>query len=344
MPADREPFLECDPVESFAYELFISESKSQVYGILRDVFSKWKFLAQCHQQVKLCISVVIVTTISSNVSKMFEENIQDEVNLPADISEVEQMQLEPDVEEKLREELDLFRLSLPGSERSLVGTNNGSEVVLVTSFFEEVIKMVYCFAPKCNHTSEGKTCNFFAFPSATKKNEEYRCWIRLIRRKDRDPSKHSRVCSCHFRDGDKRNGPEVYERNQNKLFPEQRGPPPKKKKKSLCEIIENARINEQPSTKEENPRTTQHVILEAMLDVADREIKILEEKSDYKTKRYTVTELNGDVIRMETGLPTKEIFNIVLKYAYRFKDPINYFSGWKVESISFEDQITQIFT
>ena len=30
----------------FAYELFISESKSQVYGILRDVFSKWKFLAQ----------------------------------------------------------------------------------------------------------------------------------------------------------------------------------------------------------------------------------------------------------------------------------------------------------
>ena len=44
-----------------------------------------------------------------------------------------------------------------------------------------------------------------------------------------------------------------------------------------------------------------------MLDVAYREIKILEEKSDYKTKRYTVSELNGDVIRMETGLPTKEI-------------------------------------
>ena len=41
--------------------------------------------------------------------------MQDEVNLPADISEAEQRQLEPDVEEKLREELDLFRLSLPGS-------------------------------------------------------------------------------------------------------------------------------------------------------------------------------------------------------------------------------------
>ena len=90
-------------------------------------------------------------------------------------------------------------------------------------------------------------------------------------------------------------------------------------------MIENARINEQPSTKEENPRTTQYVILEAMLDVAGRELKILEEKSDYKTKRYAVSELNGDVIRMETGLPMKEIFYIVVKYAYRLKDAINCF-------------------
>lgn len=27
----------------FAYELFICESKSQVYGILHDVMSKWEF-------------------------------------------------------------------------------------------------------------------------------------------------------------------------------------------------------------------------------------------------------------------------------------------------------------
>ena len=31
---------------------------------------------------------------------------------------------------------------------------------------------------------------------------------------------------------------------------------------------------QQPSTKEENPTTTQGVMLEAMLDVADRELKI----------------------------------------------------------------------
>ena len=52
-----------------------------------------------------------------------------------------------------------------------------------------------------------------------------------------------------------------------------------------------------------------------------------------------MTELTGDGIKMETGLPTKEVFDIVLRHALRFKDSINYFGGWKVESISFEDQI-----
>ena len=49
--------------------------------------------------------------------------------------------------------------------------------------------------------------------------------------------------------------------------------------------------------------------------------------------------LEGDVIRMETGLRTKEVFNNVVNHALRFKDSVNYFAGWNVESISFEDQI-----
>ena len=41
----------------------------------------------------------------------------------------------------------------------------------------------------------------------------------LFRRLDRCPGKHSRVCSCHFRDGDKSNGPEMFTRNASKPFP-----------------------------------------------------------------------------------------------------------------------------
>ena len=44
-------------------------------------------------------------------------------------------------------------------------------------------------------------------------------------------------------------------------------------------------------------------------------------------------------IIMETGLPTKEVFKIVVRHDSNFKDSINYFRGWKVESVIFEDQI-----
>ena len=65
----------------------------------------------------------------------------------------------------------------------------------------------------------------------------------------------------------------------------------------------------------------------------------MQEKESYKQKHYTVSGLSAEVLRMETGLLTKEVFNIVVLHALRFKDSINYFSGWKVESINFEDQI-----
>ena len=169
----------------------------------------------------------------------------------------------------------------------------------------------------------------------------------FYRREDKKPGKHSRVCSCHFREGKKSNGPEIFERNRDKLFAEQRGSPSKKKKtvpkeKTLAEMIEDAQSNEPLSIeeeKEDRPRTTQEVILEAELDLAKRALNNLEEKVKYKTWSYSVTELSDDVVRMETGLPTKEVFEIVVRHALRFKDSINYFAGWKVESISFEDQI-----
>ena len=92
------------------------------------------------------------------------------------------------------------------------------------------------------------------------------CFV-VNRREDREPSKYSRVCSCHFRDGQKTNGPEMFDRNKDKLFTEQRGPPTKRKKnseskaQSLSQMIEIARKNEQPSVAdtEQNVQTTQRL-------------------------------------------------------------------------------------
>ena len=111
------------------------------------------------------------------------------------------------------------------------------------------------------------------------------------------------------------------------MFPQQGDVPQKKKRKSsepeqqsLQEVIENVRRNEQSSQEkghEINPRTTNEIILEAELELANRELKECQGKEEYKTKRYSVAELSDDVVRMETGLPTKEVFNIVVKHAFR---------------------------
>ena len=106
-------------------------------------------------------------------------------------------------------------------------------------------------------------------------------------------------------------------------------------------MIEIARKNEQPSVPdtEQNVQTLQEIILEAELDFANRELKERNQTVQYKRSKYTVSALEGDVIQMETGLPTKEVFNIVVNHALRFKNSVNYFAGWNVESTSFEDQI-----
>lgn len=169
------------------------------------------------------------------------------------------------------------------------------------------------------------------------------------RREDREPGKHARVCSCHFRDGNKSHGPEIFKRNRDKLFPAAKDKPKKKKivptnQESLQEMIKVAREREQESQEDtvknlERPSSTREIILEAELQQAKRDLTDLKQKTDYLHKHYTVSVLGEDVLKMETGLPTKEVFLIVVKYTGRFKQSINYFAGWKVESISFEDQI-----
>ena len=87
------------------------------------------------------------------------------------------------------------------------------------------------------------------------------------------------------------------------------------------------------------PPSTNEVILEAELEMTAKELEKHKEKDKYLRERYSVQSLSHDVLRMETGLPTKEVFDIVVKYVVRFKDNIRYYSRWKVESINLEDQV-----
>jgi len=181
--------------------------------------------------------------------------------------------------------------------------------------------------------------------------------LSCFRREDREPNKHSRICSCHFRNGKKTNGPEIFQRNADKLFPSEGSPKKKKRKAPLKDCASNVttilhkNTNETTTivhdtcneTKENegtyDPNTSQAVILEAELDMFKNELTKSQEKGNYSRNHYSVSTLSAEVVRMETGLPTLEVFNIVVEYVLSFKDSINYFQNWKVSNISFEDQI-----
>ena len=53
--------------------------------------------------------------------------------------------------------------------------------------------------------------------------------------------------------------------------------------------------------------------------------------------------LDEDVLKMKTGLATRDVFNIVVSYTERIKDQITYFSRRRVELMTFEDQIYLLY-
>ena len=75
------------------------------------------------------------------------------------------------------------------------------------------------------------------------------------------------------------------------------------------------------------PSTTTEIILEAELQQVKRDLMDLKEKNEFVQKHYTATTIDENVLKMETGFPTKEVFHVVVNYTWRFKQSINYFAG-----------------
>jgi len=125
-----------------------------------------------------------------------------------------------------------------------------------------------------------------------------------------------------FRDGNKSNGPEIFKRNREKIFPAEEGKPKERKivpanQESLQEMIKAARKREQESQEDtvenlERPSSTREIILEAELQQAEKDLTDLKQKTDYLHKHYIASVLGEDVLKMETGLPTKDVFLIIV--------------------------------
>ena len=102
--------------------------------------------------------------------------------------------------------------------------------------------MGMCWVPLCSHKGEKDHCTMFTMP---KDDHSLRKWKKLIRfvffiiiiiilpilehflilfififcrRGDAVPNSNTRICSCHFRNGDKSAGPSILPWNERKLF------------------------------------------------------------------------------------------------------------------------------
>ncbi|XP_057662425.1 uncharacterized protein LOC130897532 isoform X2 [Diorhabda carinulata] len=95
---------------------------------------------------------------------------------------------------------------------------------------------ITCWAPDCCHNNMKHVCKFYRFPldSTIRK-----MWLTLLR--DAEPGSGSRVCSCHFREGNKNNLPEIYSYDKRKLINEHHFAPELMKKGNKCSPLGESR-------------------------------------------------------------------------------------------------------
>ena len=100
---------------------------------------------------------------------------------------------------------------------------------------------------------------------------------------------------------------------------------PKGKKRSKEEILQNT-----------NDLIRKHELIEK-----EKEISNLHNIIKYKIRVYSVSFLSEKVIGMESGVHTKQIFDIIVNCVARFRGNINYYNGWQVQEdlVRLEDQI-----
>ena len=83
-----------------------------------------------------------------------------------------------------------------------------------------------------------------------------------------------------------------------------------KARKTGQQIVQKYHENQSQQDSEEQPeirKPVEQLVLEAELEKKTRELESYKERMAYVTDHYSASRLSEDVIRMATGLPTKEV-------------------------------------
>ncbi|XP_065174752.1 uncharacterized protein LOC135826565 [Sycon ciliatum] len=224
--------------------------------------------------------------------------------------------------------------------------------------------MVQCFAAECNHRTEDRKCSFFRFPARDPERREI--WRKMCRRQDKEPDASSRLCSCHFKDGDKKKDPTIFPRNKDKAFGFQDPEPMHRRKRTVkaLAVDDTDKDGSEPTEADpfeaereaaereaaEREATTMQRLLELFqrIDTSILEVKYDKLKAEVSAleKRKAKVEIQfcfefisrkAELVRHYTGLPSADDFRILFRLCTRF--PIEYHQGWRVELVPMEDQL-----
>ncbi|XP_072394121.1 LOW QUALITY PROTEIN: uncharacterized protein [Diabrotica undecimpunctata] len=205
--------------------------------------------------------------------------------------------------------------------------------------------MVMCWAPNCNHYNVREKCKFYRFPKNTKTRN---LWIKLTRRTV-EPGPGAFLCSCHFVDGKKENGPTLFVHNEGKT---KKFPTPEKRtraKKEVTEIIEDVLMHDARSVEEPQPSTstgsvtTKSLALHAVVDAENyflrQNLQQVSEDLKHLSEKFSFENIRGNdrLILLYTGLPTEKIFTSLFDLLKNIE--VNYYYKWKVEKIRKIDQL-----
>ncbi|XP_029348362.1 uncharacterized protein LOC103310650 [Acyrthosiphon pisum] len=177
-------------------------------------------------------------------------------------------------------------------------------------------------------------------------------------RRDVEPGPGARICSCHFRNGDKKNGPEILDHRKN-AFSNFQSPEKRKRTKIACHSDDNgpstststcSTITQTPSSEivELNILDLKNQLLQSSQTNKCLEAEILllrKENEQLKLKMSSISEClsyelissNDELIKLYTGLPNSKIFDLLMVICENIE--INYYLKWKVENISMHDQL-----
>lgn len=217
--------------------------------------------------------------------------------------------------------------------------------------------MVYCFAYGCTHRTGGKqTCSLFRFPTDEKERKK---WVERCRRADREVNSNDRICSCHFPDGNKEQGPTIFVYSKNVgSFPEI--PAPKRSKRAK---VQDTVSEESPSAVEPGPLCEaaahdhsyhlqfpesddvsigDHAVHIKSVQELERRIEVLESEIQtlkMQKPRMSIQDIINDTDKMllYTSL-SADVFQVLVSMLERMS-PFNYYSGWTVTCFSIEDQL-----